>query len=509
MGNSHAWAVLALVAAAAGLFIGGQQRASAAAPKPALDVTFGPIQVEGSSGATFFLALRNTGAADSKLALGDEIVITYGTRGGAGDLLATNGHLTLVDTLPAGLELNAVTDAQDHETGVKLSVTGDVTIAAGAAQVILLGGATAPPGGAPVAVSLKLGKTAGRAPKSLALAVVKTPPTSGVDFYGDGSDGSPVLTDGAALQSLRNYADVFIPTGATVTVASGATIRCTGTFENRGTIVVSAGSHGGGVPLETLSLAAQVEAPSAVVERGDSLAAARIPAVLDSQPVTGAKGGLGLRTAVYSLPLSHYRVGGGGGSGALGAIGGDGGGVLRVLARGPIFNGGRIVAKGAAPVFNRTTLPGGGGGGAGGGGGGIVILASGTSVDNSVPANARGDATTGTVDVSGGDGGTADPFGGGGGGGGGGLVVLCAPAVPSNGTMNLFAGLSAFQAFHTNETVWAGGGGGGACVGDGGDGAPVRAGGEVGPAPGGASDPAPPAPGLLVVRTSDPRTLWQ
>lgn len=501
-------AVSALAVAALTLLAAWAGRASAAAPKPALDVSFGPIQVEGDSRATFFLVLRNAGGADSKLVLGDEIEVAYGTLGGTGDLLAANQQIA-ADLLPAGVALQRIFDAGNHETGVRLAVTGDVTIAAGESQVFLLEGATAAPGAARVNVSLRLSKSAGKSPKSLAVAVVKTPPVSAVDFYGDGSDGALDVAADTQLQPLRNYSDVLIRSGVTVTVPSGTTIRCRGSFENRGTIVVLPGSPGGGTPFATLSLGSQLESPAATVERGDSFAAPQVPAVLNAQPVGGAKGGVGIGNAVYALPLSSYRHGGGGGSGALGCLGGDGGGLLRVIARGPVVNGGTISAKGGAPTFNRTGLQGGAGGGGGGGAGGIVILASGTSVDNSAPANVNGPAATGTVDVGGGSGGTADPNGGGGGGGGGGLVVFCAPAVPSNGTTTLFAGLSAFQSFQTTEPVWAGGGGGGACVGNGGDGSPVRAGGAVGPPPGGASDPPAATPGQLVVRIADPRTLWQ
>ena len=201
---------LAVVAAGAAGFVAGRpQRLTAAAAKPALDVTVGPIQVEGSSRATFFLALRNTGNADAVMALGDTIEIRYGTRGGAGDLLAVNAQMA-VTMLPAGLALQRIQDDQQKEAGIRLAAQGAVTIAAGAAQVILLDGPTASPGGAPVAIGLKVGKGVGKAPRSLALTVVKTPPVNGTDFYGDGSDGALDITANANLQSLPIYTDVSI-----------------------------------------------------------------------------------------------------------------------------------------------------------------------------------------------------------------------------------------------------------------------------------------------------------
>jgi len=171
-----------------------------------------------------------------------------------------------------------------------------------------------------------------------------------VDFYGDGSDGDPVIAYGAALQTVRNYHDFVVPVGATVTVPSGTTIRCTGKFENRGRINVREGSPGGGVLVATSDLTTQYYPPSIQFERGDALASPSTPAATNSQPVAGAQGGLGLGTAVHSLPLSHYRMGGGGGSGTLSVVGGAGGGLLRVLARGPIVNAGSIAARGTVGV---------------------------------------------------------------------------------------------------------------------------------------------------------------
>lgn len=511
MHTKRTLAALVLGVLALGAALGWGARARAGGPKPAIEVTFGPIQAEGNARATFFLALRNTGAADARLALGDTIEIRYGTGGGAGDLLAA-GETLGVDPLPAGIALQRLTGAPSAETGVRLAVEGDVTIAAGTALVLTFDGATAAPGGAPVALALRLSKTAGRYPRSLTQTVVKTLPALDVSLYGDGSDGPLVLDADADLQALRNPTDVLVREGVTVTVASGTTIRCTGSFENRGRIVVLPGSPGGGVTALVGSVPGQLEPPFATVERGDAREAAQVPSVRDQEAVSGGRGGVGLGTHVHSLPLSHYRSGGGGGAGTLGAVGGAGGGLLRVVARGPIRNGGRIEAPGGRGLVNRSGLPGGTGAGAGGGGGGIVILASGTSVDNTVPANGNGGAATGTIDVSGGDGGTPDLSGGGGGGGGGGLVVLCAPSVPSNGVMDLANGLTASGNLQNDDpspvTIWAGGGGGGACVGDGGEGSPVRADGRIGPAPGTGGDLALPQPGLLVVRTADPRTLW-
>jgi len=509
MSKHRALLLVAVVAALAGVFIGRFVRLDAAAGKPSLVATFGPVQVEGQSRATFFLALRNTGAGDATLALGDLIEIRYGTKGGSGDLLAAGQTLT-VDPLPTGLTSQQIAGAASAEIGTRLSATGPVVIAAGSSLVLTFEGATAGPGAAPVSVAMKFGRTAGKTPKALALSIVKTPPVAQTDFYGDGSDGSPTIVDGAALQTLRNYVDVIIPAGASVSIPSGATIRCTGRFENHGNLVVQQGSPGGGVQLAA-AFVQQHYPPSVQVERGDALSSPATPASTESAPVNGAQGGIGLGTAVHSLPLSHYRHGGGGGTGTLGVLGGAGGGLLRVIARGPIVNTGVILAHGSAPAINRTGLPGADGAGGGGGGGGIVVLASGSSVENANPTNSVDPTTGGIIDVSGGAGGTADPLGGAGGGGGGGLVVFCAPTIVANGTTYLQAGLSGFPTLSpdspTDQTVWSGGGGGGACVGNGGSGGPVRADGHIGPLTG--QEPPFATAGALVVRTADPRTLWR
>jgi hypothetical protein len=225
---------------------------------------------------------------------------------------------------------------------------------------------------------------------------------------------------------------------------------------------------------------------------------------MQSQASSGGRGGTGLGTSVYRLPLSHYRRGGGGGSGALGSVGGEGGGVLRILARGEISNTGTIVAAGAAPTEDRTgTRPGSGGGG---GGGGIVVLASGTSA-----------ASTGTIDVRGGNGGGPDSLGASGGGGGGGLVIFAAPQIGSLGMTLTGAGAALVPSGQLTTLVnpaqtWCGGGGGGACVGDGGGGYGVSGTGVLDGIlnPQGQPVPAPVAAGAgqVVTFTSDPRTIW-
>jgi hypothetical protein len=102
MSKSRSLVVAAVAAALAGVFVARSDDVDAAAGRPAIAASFGPIQVEGTAPAVFFLALRNTGGADAKLALGDKIELRYGTGGGAGDLLGAGRTMT-VDPLPTGL----------------------------------------------------------------------------------------------------------------------------------------------------------------------------------------------------------------------------------------------------------------------------------------------------------------------------------------------------------------------------------------------------------------------
>lgn len=498
-----AW-ILAVLALAPG-------SVDAARAKADLDVTFGPVAVPSRSAATFVLSVRNRGAADATLALGDRFEVLYGS-GDVPTALVADGSSLAAQALPAEIVEQEVREPGGALLGTRLAVQAPLAIPAGGALVVAFDGTTSLPGAAPVVVDLLLSKSAGKFPRRSETRVVKSP-ARGEPFFGDGAAGALTVTADADLQPLASYTDVTIAAGVTVTVPSGATIRLTGDFENRGTIVVRPGASGGGAL--TPALAAQSYdplkelAPLAVdAGRGEALVAAWRPAVMQQQAAFNTPGGRGLGTRVHGLPLSHYRQGGGGGSGALGAIGGDGGGLLRILAGGEVRNGGTISATGSQPGISRAGVAGGGGGG---GAGGIVILAAGVRVRNDVPANANGAAASGTIDVRGAPGGPADARGAGGGGGGGGLVVFAAPLVGANATVLLEGGASNPAGSPVPSPFWAAGGGGGACVGDGGDGLSVSDLGAVAALPdgqGGFLTPNPAQPGLLVIRTADPRTLW-
>jgi hypothetical protein len=139
---------------------------------------------------------------------------------------------------------------------------------------------------------------------------------------------------------------------------------------------------------------------------------------------------------------------------------GTGGGALRLLCKGEIVisAGGQVNAAGVDGTF-----------GTGGGGGGLLVLGSETSVTMS-----------GTVDVSGGDGGpaassfsilaTAGP----GGGGAGGVLTIVAPSISIDGTTNVAGGASGSPVppglFYDSRS---GGGAGGAGLLNGGNGGSI------------------------------------
>ncbi|MCG3135556.1 MAG: hypothetical protein HMLKMBBP_03263 [Planctomycetes bacterium] len=505
-GNRAAW--LCVVAGAASVALVAPAMRAAAA-KPALEIAFGPDDVAADARARFVLTVRNAGAGAAVFGVGDRFDVLHGSGAAPGDLTTDLGTLAAAGTSPAGFAFSTT------EGGARVTATAAVTLDPGASLAFEMTGTSGPPGAAPVAVEAVVSKSAGKPPRRSELRVVKAAGASVDPFYGDGSDGDLVLTSDTDLQPLRNYANVRIAANVTVRVPSGATIRCSGTFENRGTIRVLSGNPGGGaildIPANTgpYSISSELAPATTAVERGDARSAASRPAVMTSQAVSGGLGGRGLGTDVHALPLSSYRTGGGSGSGALGAIGGDGGGLLRIIARGEVRNGGTIVAAGAAGPSNRTNVQ--PTGGCGGGGGGIVMLLSGVRAANDVDTNANGSAATGTIDVRGGNAGLPDAFGGQGGSGGGGLVVIVAPDVGAVGASLIDPGVVVTGQLQLVGTTFTGGGGGGACVGDGGDGAGVSATGLLNGLPDGSGGfvvPRSASAGLLVARSADPRTLW-
>ncbi len=262
----------------------------------------------------------------------------------------------------------------------------------------------------------------------------------------------------AGPDAQRQYEDFIVEEGVTLTVQSGAVIRCTGQFINRGTIVVEFGTRGADREGTDAGTLAESLRPAAIGV--SKLAAASGEAGGTSSDRSGGAGGEGLSEFESRLLLLNRTQAGGAGGAAL-ASGGGGGGAMTVIAAGPIVNEGQILAPGESASD-----------GGGGGGGGIVVLASGTSISN---------ASGAAILAQGGDGGDATEAAGPGGGGGGGIVHLMAPEIAGDGEIAVAGGSAGTtdDGLPVTAAIRSGGGGGGATAGVGGVGGSVPGGADA------------------------------
>lgn len=237
--------------------------------------------------------------------------------------------------------------------------------------------------------------------------------------HGNGSDGEFNPDSDTTISSTKNFTNVNIPSGVTVTVAHGARLLCTGAFTNAGTIQVQAvnmaGAGGAGAP----------------------------------DPGTGGTGGQNTNDAVIGLGGN----GGAGGSGHKGTRGGAGGAAIgtvkRVVTEESIITtpGGSGAGGGGGASHGGSQYVPGPPGGAGGAGGGSMLITC-TEFNNTGTITANG---TNGNNGRGGGGGCGG--GGGGGGGAGGTILVVADTVTSQGTITATGG--------------AGGSGGGGDIGGG------------------------------------------
>jgi hypothetical protein len=276
--------------------------------------------------------------------------------------------------------------------------------------------------------------------------------------WGDGSAGAQVISQSGTLSDANlQHTDLTVNQNVTLSVASGTVIRCTGTFTNRGTIIVSPGDFGAAASLGSMTVAGQ-----GVAHRAASNGASGN----GSEFRLGGWGGVGL-SENESRNRLHAGPSGGGGGGVfpLGsqADGGKGGGTLTILSNGAILN----ASTGIIRADGGSTDP----SGCGGGAGGIILLASGSSVTND-----------GAISACGGHGGPADTTGAwtvaGGGGGSGGIVHFLSPTIVP-GNVNVAGGTGGPGDSVPAVAVRSGGGAGGACGGNGGIGGSVGLGGST------------------------------
>lgn len=276
-----------------------------------------------------------------------------------------------------------------------------------------------------------------------------------LEIYGNGNQGALIVTGNVTLPAGdHQYTNVTIDTSATLTVESGSTIRCTGSFENRGTLNVPAFTSGAvrsDVSDTDIEISASAPGPGITSCPAGNGAYGTSAAI-----VRGALNGCGIPegSSAQILRLGAFGGGGGGVGGSTSLVaGGAGGGTVRVLCKTSIQNSGFIYAVGQDSPSQ----------GGGGGGGGIVILASSGSITN-----------TGALSVYGGDGGDSSAKSGAGGGGGGGLVHLLAPTITQNGTIALAGGIGGTLSIATTAAKRFGGGAGGDGTGYGGNGADIN-----------------------------------
>ncbi len=309
------------------------------------------------------------------------------------------------------------------------------------------------------------------------------PGDSSARLYGDGSAGDATLTGETTLDDTNlMYGDFTVEEGATISIPSGAVIRCSGSFVNRGTIVVLP-TPSGGHSYYTQGIPGGIIPRTLPPHSGVALQAAEHGELArDTSSAGGGYGGRGMAALQASQLLHPGMHGGGGGAGSLiGYTGGNGGGSLVVIARASLSNPGLIRAGGDE----------GNGPGAGGGAGGVVILASAGTLENAGTIQARGaDGSDSAINTAAG------------GGGGGGIVHLIGPDVSNEGGANIVGGLagSSGAAGSVTGNPRSGGGGGGACGGNGGLGGTVN----------GANDPDPAEDGgvgHVLVTESDPATM--
>lgn len=292
------------------------------------------------------------------------------------------------------------------------------------------------------------------------------PGTATPTAYGDGSAGARVVSAdenwnnaGEAPSNLQ-FTDLTINAGVTLTLPSGMTIRCTGSFVNNGSVFVRTGVDGGfagqtgpGGDFSTVTtepLAGIGTLPAQRGESGDS-----------SEARLAGRGGFGISEFEARQILVVATAAGGGGaaggsdssSGTTSNTGSAGGGGVRILAATGIVN-----AAGA------TISADGEGGSGGGGGGGVIILASSGVITND-----------GGISANGGAGEDGDSNEAPSGGGGGGIISMLAPTVANGGTVDVTGGAAGAIGPGISAVSRFAGGGGGPSGGSGGNGGGVPA----------------------------------
>lgn len=277
---------------------------------------------------------------------------------------------------------------------------------------------------------------------------------SGVDsVYGDGSDGSHTVAADTDIQTFAaaqgvvsfQFQDFTIEEGVTLSVPTGMTLYCRGTFRNKGTLIVQPGALGS---------TAQTAAQTGIAKSPPVVGAAGLAGLLDVSIGSGGRGTALSESTIRWLLRPGILGGGGGARQPPDGTGAMGRGTILILAREAIHNTGTIRADGAD-------------GNGGGGGGGVIILASRGSITHAAGA---------LISASGGRGADAnvnpESLAAACGGGGGGVVRMFAPNVITNGQIAVNGGNGGGGGSVggiAGGTLIPGGGGGGGSFGAGGN----------------------------------------
>ena len=209
---------------------------------------------------------------------------------------------------------------------------------------------------------------------------------------GDGSDGDFMPDADTNIGGEKNYQNVFIKKGVTVTVSPHALIKCNGVFINKGTIT----AKGQGAPGGNSN-----SSGSNGMSNGNGRAGAS-----DGHDAGGAGGsgnywlgftGVEGYTEAIVMALKGYCYGAGGGGGRYGGKGGNGGGSLTIVAK-SMFNTGSINANGGDGANGGAY-----GGGGGGGAGGSVVVVADCIINNGTIESAGGAGGGGKVSAGAGE----------------------------------------------------------------------------------------------------------
>ncbi len=306
-------------------------------------------------------------------------------------------------------------------------------------------------------------------------------------IYGDGSSGALTVSSSgtwSGTEALGQYTACSIATGVTLTVPTGTVIRCSGSFTNDGTIVVSnpyLGPQSGGIAASGGILPNNEGASLGGLGWG-RVAASSGGYGSNTATVAGGFGGFGLAVNFAANILRPGPLGGGAGGAPVGSYGTSGGGTLTVLASGAIANSGTIRADGVSAIAGL----------GGGGAGGIIILASKTSVSNEAG---------GALEADGGDGGASNSFRASSGGGGGGLIHILSPVITMTGTTSVLGGAAGDSSTNVTNSPRGGGAAGGSMVGAGGAGGSVATNNTISGTSAGGE-------GLVIQTLTDPTSLF-